>query len=140
MVSNERTHSRFSFRVRMNRSAQPLPSGARTKAGELSIPRKRSSFRKASAMYCDSWSATRGLRPVVVPDGEATGDVLGEATEVATHTLAQRLEGFRAVRAPGGMGADALGAALADGVEHRRLALAGDGSGQVGAPHDVHRV
>ena len=26
---------------RMNRSAQPLPSGSRTKAGELSTPRKR---------------------------------------------------------------------------------------------------
>src|SRR3954464_11024368 len=38
MVSKVRTQSRFSFRVRMNRSAQPLPSGARTKAGELSMP------------------------------------------------------------------------------------------------------
>src|SRR5436309_1936127 len=34
-VSKRRTHSRFSFRVRMNRSAQPLPSGSRTNAGEL---------------------------------------------------------------------------------------------------------
>jgi hypothetical protein len=29
--------------VRMNRSAQPLPSGSRTKAGELAMPRKASS-------------------------------------------------------------------------------------------------
>ena len=36
-VLKRRTHNRFSFRVRMNRSAQPLPSGARTKAGELSM-------------------------------------------------------------------------------------------------------
>src|SRR3954447_11352070 len=40
MVSKVRTQSRFSFNVRMKRSAQPLPSGARTKAGELSMPRK----------------------------------------------------------------------------------------------------
>src|SRR4051794_15816028 len=39
--------------LRMNRSAQPLPSGARTKAGELSRPRKASSCWKASDMYCD---------------------------------------------------------------------------------------
>ena len=32
-------------------SAQPLPSGARTKAGELSMPRKPSSFWKSCAMY-----------------------------------------------------------------------------------------
>jgi hypothetical protein len=36
MVSKVRTQSRFSLSVRMNRSAQPLPSGARTKAAELS--------------------------------------------------------------------------------------------------------
>ena len=38
--------SRFSFNVRMKRSAQPLPSGARMKAGELSMPRKANSFWK----------------------------------------------------------------------------------------------
>jgi hypothetical protein len=36
----------------MKRSAQPLPSGARTKAGELAMPRNSSSFWNASAMYC----------------------------------------------------------------------------------------
>ena len=50
------THSRFSFSVRMNRSAQPLPSGARTKAGELSMPRNAISFWKWSDMYCEPWS------------------------------------------------------------------------------------
>ena len=33
-MTKVRTQSRFSFRVRMNLSAQPLPSGARTKAGD----------------------------------------------------------------------------------------------------------
>jgi hypothetical protein len=43
--SKVRTQSRFSLSVRMKRSAQPLPSGARTKAGELSRPGKRGSVR-----------------------------------------------------------------------------------------------
>ena len=38
------------------------------------------------------------------------------------------------------MEADAVGAAVVDGDEHRRLALAGPGGGQVGAPHRVHRL
>ena len=38
MVAKLRTHNRFSFSVRMKRSATPLPSGSRTKLGELSMP------------------------------------------------------------------------------------------------------
>ena len=41
MVSKLRTHKRFSCNVRMKRSATPLPSGSRTKLGELSIPKNR---------------------------------------------------------------------------------------------------
>ena len=51
----------------MNRSAQPLPEGARTKAGELSIPRKATSFRKFRHV----------LRSVIVTDGETLGDGFG---------------------------------------------------------------
>ena len=40
----------FSLSMRIMRSAQPLPSGARTKAGELSMPREASSWQKASDM------------------------------------------------------------------------------------------
>jgi hypothetical protein len=36
---NVRTQSKFSFKVRMKRSATPLPSGSRTKDGEASMPR-----------------------------------------------------------------------------------------------------
>src|SRR3954470_3771305 len=61
-VSKRRTHSRFSFRVRMNRSAQPLPSGSRTNAGELSMPRKRISARKSWLTYRLPWS-WRSRRP-----------------------------------------------------------------------------
>ena len=39
MVSKLRTHNKFSFSVRMKRSATPLPSGSRTKLGELSMPK-----------------------------------------------------------------------------------------------------
>src|SRR5215208_4611444 len=43
----------------MKRSAQPFPSGARTKAGELAMPKKASSCWKASDMY---WADSSGRR------------------------------------------------------------------------------
>ena len=49
MVSKLRTHNRFSFSVRMKRSATPFPSGSRTKLGELSMPKKATSCWKSSA-------------------------------------------------------------------------------------------
>ena len=50
MVSKVLTHSRFSFKVRMKRSATPLPSGCRTKEGEASIPRHSISSWKSPDM------------------------------------------------------------------------------------------
>ena len=41
---------KFSFNVRIKRSATPLPSGSRTKLGELVMPRKASSSWKSSLM------------------------------------------------------------------------------------------
>src|SRR3954469_16485055 len=113
MLSKVRTQSRFSFRVRMKRSAQPLPSGARTKAGELSMPRKASSFWKASDM---------------------------SAAEAAPHALPDRLERLEAGGPARGMDAHALSRVMIDSDEYRDLALAGVGRGQIGAPHRVHRV
>ena len=43
MVSKLRTHNRFSFSVRMKRSATPFPSGSSTKLGALSIPKNATS-------------------------------------------------------------------------------------------------
>jgi hypothetical protein len=80
MVSKLCTHARFSFSLRMKRSAQPLPSGARTKAGELSMERQR--LLKV---------IRHGWRTVVVPHGETFGDVFGEAAETLAHALADRL-------------------------------------------------
>ncbi len=59
MVSKLRTHKRFSFTVRMKRSATPLPSGARTKLGELSIPKNATSCWKSSARSFEPWSWRR---------------------------------------------------------------------------------
>ena len=42
-------------------------------------------------------------RPVVVADGKAARDALGEAVEVLAHTLAQRLQGLEAHLAHGAM-------------------------------------
>ena len=49
MVAKRRTYNRFSFSVRMKHSATPLPSGSRTKLGELSMPKKATSCWKSSA-------------------------------------------------------------------------------------------
>ncbi len=52
---------RFSLSVRMKRSAQPLPSGARTRDGEDFAPSQAISFRKSWLMYCEplSWRIVR---------------------------------------------------------------------------------
>src|SRR4051812_40492176 len=115
----------------MKRSAQPFPSGARTNAGELSIPRKRSSFRKSPAMYCEPWS-WRTARP------RATS--FAKPPKWRRTPLPERLQRLEAVGAAAGVDADALGRAVVDGDEHGRLALAGDRGGQVGAPHRVDRL
>jgi hypothetical protein len=80
------------------------------------------------------------LRSVIVSHGEAAGDVLGEAAEIVARALADRFERLEASGAPCGVDADAFGGAVVDGDEDRRLALAGDGRRQVGAPHRVHRL
>src|SRR5215218_8935943 len=104
MVSKVRTQSRFSFSVRMKRSAQPLPSGSRTKAGELSRPRKRASAWKSWLTYWLPWSwrSRRGS------DGRPAGPAPGP----------------QAVRVAAGVDAQALRGAVVDGDEHRGLALA----------------
>jgi hypothetical protein len=65
------------------------------------------------------------LAPVIVPDGEATGDVLGEAAEALAHSLSDRLQCFEAGATARGVDADAFGAVVVNGNEHRRLTLAG---------------
>src|SRR5258708_28381003 len=113
----------------MNRSAQPLPSGARTKEGELSMPRKPISFWKWSDIYCDPWSC-RTERPWA----------LGEAAEVVPHALTDRFQRLEPGCPRMGVDADAFSGAMIDRDEHRRRALAGERRRQIGSPHRVHRL
>src|SRR4051794_40255475 len=112
----------------MNRSAQPLPSGSRTNAGELSMPRKRTSAWKSWLTYWLPWS-WRSCRPAATSLANAP-----QRSRTACLTGSERLE---AVGAPAGMDADALGRAVVDGDEHRGPALAGHHRGQVGPPHQA---
>ncbi len=76
---------------------------------------------------------------MIVPHGETAADGVAKTAEVLPHALPDRLQGLEAGRPCGGMDADAFGGAVVDGDEHRRLALAGDRGGQIGAPQGVHR-
>jgi hypothetical protein len=63
----------------MNRSAQPLPSGARCEGGRA-LDAEEAEF---------PLEVVAGvLRAVVVPDGEAMGHACGEAAKAAPHALA----------------------------------------------------
>src|SRR4051794_34144205 len=77
------------------------------------------------------------LAAVIVAKGETVGDALGERAEALAHRLLDRLERLEAIGAVAGVEADTLGRAMIDGDEHRRLALASDDGGQVGAPHEI---
>jgi hypothetical protein len=89
----------------MKRSVQPLPSGARTKAGELVAPRNRISFWKSPLMH-------RGA--MVVADLQTCGDVAADRAEAVAHRLADRHEGLEAGGAVAGVDPDALGRAVID--------------------------
>src|SRR4051812_10971568 len=77
------------------------------------------------------------LAAVVVAEPQPGGDVPAEGTVAPTDGLLDRLQGLEAVGNPAGMVAQALGRAVVDGDEHRRLTLAGHHRGQVGPPHQV---
>src|SRR3954453_16952050 len=80
------------------------------------------------------------LAPVIVPNGETARDLFGESAEAAPHALPDRLERLKAGGSARGMHAHTLGRVMIEGHKHRDLPLTGDGRGQVGAPHRVHRV
>src|SRR5215212_5686616 len=126
----------------MKRSAQPFPSGSRTKAGELAMPRKRISAWKSWLTYWLPWS-WRSRRPAAMP-----------LAKPLRHWRTACLTGSRALEAIGaaaGMKTDALGRAVIDGDDcsvtvsaarvsslQGSLTLAGHDRGQIGAPHDIH--
>ena len=80
-------------------------------------------------MYCEPWS-WRTVRPRATSfaNPPSAGAPPGGAAR-----------GPRSGRRGGGVDADALGRPVVDGDAHGRLALAGAGRGQVGAPHGVVR-
>jgi hypothetical protein len=63
MVLNVRTQSKFSFKVRMKRSATPLPSGSRTKDGRGG----------ACASYGEALRRPLGLQPSINRHFETSG-------------------------------------------------------------------
>src|SRR4051812_46656107 len=165
-VSKRRTHSRFSFRVRMNRSAQPLPSGSRTNAGELSMPRKRISAWRSWLTYWLPWS-WRSCRPAATslanaPQRSRTACLTGSSASSGrragwhgrrrTRPSAGRPPGGarppppaparapRGVGAPAGRAAAAPGGGVVAGDDPRGPPPAGHHRGRVGPPHQVDPV
>jgi hypothetical protein len=63
-----------------------------------------------------------------------------KAPKQARTPLAERLERLEPRRPPGGVDAQAFGRGVIHRHEDRDLALAGQGRGQIGAPHLVHAV
>ena len=132
MVSKLRTHKRFSFSVRMKRSATPFPSGSRTKLGEPVDAEERDLLLKIVGQV---------VRPVVVPQPQPAGGAGADPAEAFADTLAEGLQGLEAGPALGGMQTDALGRAVVNGHEDTGRPL-GDGhrGRHVGAPHHVRRL
>src|SRR3954454_5594533 len=123
MVSKLCTHSRFSLSVRMNRSAQPLPSGAPDEGGRTFDAEKGDLVLEV---------VRHVLRSMVMPHGKAAGDRLAEPTEALPHALADRLQRLKAGSLPVRVDPDTFCGAMIDRDEHRRLALASDRRRQIG--------
>jgi hypothetical protein len=118
----------------MNRSAQPLPSGARTQAGELSMPRHAISFWNWWDMSCDR------CRGALLDRGRSPGDHLGEPARILAHVLADRLQGLEAGGSCMRVNADALGGAMIERDAHRGLAFAGEIVAVRSVPHIASTV
>ena len=129
MVSKLRTHKRFSFHVRMKRSATPLPSGARTTLGDLSIPKNATSCWKSSTRSFEPWSWRRR-------SPSATPSPMGPKR--SRTTLANRLQGLKPGATLGRMETDALGRTVIDGHADAGRPLADRHRGRhVRPPHHV---
>src|SRR5947207_14392141 len=116
MVAKVRTHSRFSLSVRMNRSAQPLPSGARTKARTLDA--EEGDLRLEVVRHV--------LRTMVMPHGQTAGDRLAEPAEALPHAMPDRLQGLEAGSLRMRVDPDTFSGAMIDRDTHRGLAFAGN--------------
>ena len=129
MVSKLRTHNRFSFSVRMKRSATPLPSRFPHETRRALDAEERDLLLKVVGQI---------VRPVVVPEPEPAGHAVADLTEAFADALADRLQGLKSGPALGRMQADALGCAVIDGHEDEGRALTHGHRGRhVRAPHHI---
>ncbi len=114
----------------MKRSAQPFPSGARTKAGELAMLRNASSV----------WKAVRhGLAALIVPDAQA--EAISAEKPLKRCRTPWRIGSSASKRVARWAAWMPTHSASSDRWhEHRDLPLGRPGGGQVGAPHRVDPV
>ena len=94
MVSKLRTHNRFSFSVRMKRSATPFPFGLSHETRGAFDAEERDLLLKVVREI---------VRPVVVPEPQPAGDAVADLAKAFADTLADRLQGLEPVPALGGM-------------------------------------
>ena len=88
MVLNVRTQSKFSFKVRMKRSATPLPSGSRTKDGEVF---------DAQTFHLALEIAGHVIGAMVVTQLEPTRHAGRDGAEAPMHPLPDRLQRLEAI-------------------------------------------
>ena len=100
MVSKLRTHKRFSFHVRMKRSANPIPFGRSHEARGTLNPEERDRLLDIVSQV---------VRAVVVAQTQPIGDPVAEGAEAFADTLANRLQGLKPGATLGRMETDALG-------------------------------
>src|SRR3954454_24065634 len=105
MVSKVRTHSRFSFSVRMNRSAQPLPFWCPDEGGRT-LDAEKGQFLLEVIGHV--------LRAVIVAHYQTAGNCLGEPAEVLPYALPDWLQGLEAGGLRMRVNADAFGGAVID--------------------------
>ena len=132
IVSKVLAHNRFSFKVRMKRSATPLPWGSRTKEGEASIPKHSIS----------SWNA-RGhvVGAMIVTQHQSTRHTRCDRSEAPMHPLAHRLQRLEAIGRTRGMNADDFRIGVFHGDEDIGPAfLDGDRLRHVCSPHFIDLV
>ena len=133
MVSKLRTHKRFSFSVRMKRSAMPFAVGRALKARGTLNPEEHDLLLEIGGQV---------VRPVVVTQplpADAAPSLI--PPKLFADTLADGLQGLLAVAALGSMQSDALCRAVIDGHEHAGRPLAHGHRGRhVDAAHHVGRL
>ena len=86
MVSKLRTHKRFSFHVRMKRSATPLRFGRSHEARGTLNPEERDLLLEIVSQV---------VRAVVVAQTQPIGDPVADGAEAFADTLANRLQGLK---------------------------------------------